>query len=179
MVNRSSLDPIEEARARVRLRYQRAKPVAGAPRSVGADIMKVARAKLPDKGPAIGRLKLQWAEIVGPSLARVCEPEKIGASVKGKGRTLTLRCIPAAATMVQHQSEQIRQRVSVSLGGDVLDVRIVQGPLKQSAPVQLRKKSRPLTAEERESLLASVAMIEDEQLKKAVLALGEAVLTSE
>ncbi|MGB3626079.1 MAG: DciA family protein [Henriciella sp.] len=179
MVNRSSLDPIEEARARIRLRYQRARPVAPPAKSVGQAIMKVARAKLPEKGPAIGRLKLQWAEIVGPSLAKVCEPDKIGASNKGKGRVLTVRSIPAASTMVQHQSELIRQRVSVTLGGDVREIRIVQGPLKQSPPPTLPKKTRPLTADEREALHNSVQKIEDADLRKAVLALGEAVITTE
>ena len=179
MVNRSSLDPIEEARARIRLRYQRARPLAAPPKSVGAEIMKLARKKLPEKGPAIGRLKLQWADIVGPSLAKVCEPDKIGASPKGKGRVLTLRRIPAASTMVQHQSELIRQRVSVSLGGDVRDIRIVQGPLKQSPPAAPAKKRRTLTPSERESLLSSVQTIEDTDLRKAVLALGEAVLTTD
>ncbi|MEM5516821.1 DciA family protein [Henriciella sp. AS95] len=179
MVNRSSLDPIEEARARIALRYRRARPMAAAPKSVGSAIMKLARKKLPEKGPAIGRLKIQWAEIVGASLAKVCEPEKIGASGKGKGRVLTVRCIPAASTMVQHQSELIRQRVSVSLGGDVREIRINQGPLKQSPPPAPTRKRRPLTASEREDLLNSVSKIEDAGLRKAVLALGEAVLTTD
>ncbi|WP_158085529.1 DUF721 domain-containing protein [Henriciella aquimarina] len=177
MVTRSSLDPLEEARARVALRYQRARPVRPLPNSFGAAAMKLARKKLPEKGPAIGRLKLLWADIVGEQLAKVCEPDKIGASGKGKGRVLTLKCIPAAATMVQHQSETIRQRVSVSLGGDIREVRLKQGPLTRGGQPAPPRRRRPLSAEEREQLQHSVSGIEDSELKKAVLALGEAVLT--
>lgn len=177
MTIRSSLDPLEEARARVRLRYQRARAVRPLPKTLGAAVTGVARKTLPEKGPAIGRLKLQWAEIVGASIARVCEPEKIGAG--NKGRVLTIKCIPAASTMIQHQSDLIRQRVSVSLGGDVREIRIKQGPLTRTPLPKPSKPKRPLTGDEREALLASVETIEDTALRKAVLALGEAVLTTD
>ncbi len=177
MVTRSSLDPLEEARARVRLRYQRGKTLKPPPKPIGAAITRVARKALPEKGPAIGRLKLQWTDIVGASIARVCEPEKIGAG--NKGRVLTVKCIPAASTMIQHQSELIRQRVSVSLGGDVREIRIIQGPLTRNPLPKPSRPKRPLSGDEREALLASVETIEDTALRKAVLALGEAVLTTE
>ncbi|WP_169711668.1 DUF721 domain-containing protein [Henriciella litoralis] len=178
MVTRSSLDPLEEARARVKLRHARAKPVRALPKTLGTAATQLARKKLPEKGPAIGRLKIQWADIVGEALARICEPDKIGASGKGKGRVLTVRCIPAASTMVQHQSELIRQRVSVSLGGDVREIRIIQGPLARAPTLKPHKSSRPLSRDELESLQASIAKIEDNSLRAALLALGEAVLTS-
>lgn len=179
MVMRSSLDPLEEARARIRLRHARAKPVAPAPKTIGTLSQRITRDRVPDKGPAIGRLKLIWAETVGAQIARVCEPEKVGSGGKGKGRVLTVTCIPAASTMIQHQSELIRQRVSVALGGDIAEIRIKQGPLaRQPAPKPVRTR-RPLTAEERAALEASVAKIEDRALREAVLALGEAVLASD
>ena len=69
--------------------------------------------------------------------------------------------------------------ISVSLGGDVREVRIVQGPLAgQPAPV-VSRKARPLTAAERAALEASVATIEDIALRQAVFALGEAVYGSQ
>ncbi|MBK75089.1 MAG: hypothetical protein CME85_06265 [Henriciella sp.] len=179
MVMRSSLDPLEEARARIRLRHARAKPVKPIAKTIGTLSQRITRDRLPKKGPAIGRLKLVWAEIVGPQISRVCEPEKIGSGGKGKGRVLTVQCIPAAATMIQHQSELIRQRVSVSLGGDIAEIRIKQGPLSRQAAPKPVRALRPLTPEERASLEASVARIEDRSLREAVLALGEAVLATE
>ena len=179
MVTRSSLDPLEEARARVALRYQRAKRADPLPNTFGKLAMQLARKKIPEKGPALGRLKLLWPEIVGEQMARVCEPEKIGASSKGKGRVLSVKCIPAASTMVQHQSELIRQRVAASLGGDIRDVRIIQGPLARGGSPPPRKRKRALSREEQDFLAESIAAIEDPALRKAVLALGEAVLTTD
>jgi hypothetical protein len=179
MVIRSSLDPLEEARARIRLRHARAKPVAPSPKTIGTLSQRITRSRLPDKGPAIGKLKLLWGEIVGAQIARVCEPEKIGSGGKGKGRVLTVQCIPAASTMIQHQSELIRQRVSVALGGDISEIRIKQGPLARQPLQKPVRAKRPLTSEERAALQASVAKIEDRSLREAVLALGEAVLASD
>lgn len=179
MVTRSSLDPLEEARARVALRYQRAKRADTLPSSFGQAAMRLARKKIPEKGPAIGRLKLMWAEIVGEQLAKICEPEKIGAASKGKGRVLTVKCIPAASTMVQHQSETIRQRVGATLGGDVREVRIIQGPLTRGGTPALKKRKRPLSPDEQAFLSDSVAGITDPALREAVLALGKAVLTTD
>ena len=176
MVKRSSLDPLEEARARVKLRYAKAKPVHPGPGTIGKAAMRLTRKAIPKKGATLGRLKVQWSEIVGEQLARLCRPEKL-IPAKG-GRRLTLTVIPAAAGLVQHQSEMIRQRVSVAAGGDITAIKILQGHL--TTPSQRAKPSRsvPLTPEQRDALVASARAIEDEKLRDALLALGEAVLTA-
>ena len=114
--------------------------------------------------------------MVGPQLARLCRPEKVG-TVKG-GRQLTLIVIPAAAGLVQHQSEMIRQRVSVAAGGDILKIKLVQGALSNTAPQASSKSKIPLTQQQREALLASAEDIDDDKLRAAIVALGEAVLTA-
>ena len=176
MVKRSSLDPLEEARARVKLRYAKAKPVHPGPGTIGKAAMRLARKKMPTKAPTLSRLKVQWKEIVGEQLARLCRPEKL-TPAKG-GRRLTLTVIPAAAGLVQHQSEIIRQRVSVAAGGDITAIKLLHGhfgpPQKPAARQQI-----PLTADQREALLASAQTIDDEKLRAAIVALGEAVLTAE
>lgn len=175
MAKHSSLDPIEEARARIRLRYAKAKPVHPGPGTLGKAAMRIARKKVPSKGATLSKLKLEWDGIVGEQLARLCRPEKLGPA-RG-GRLLTLRVIPAAAGLVQHQSEMIRQRVSVAAGGDITAVKIVQGQFgaRVDAPV---RRAVPLTPEQREALLASAAAIDDHKLRAAIVALGEAVLTA-
>lgn len=176
MVKRSSLDPLEEARARVKLRYAKAKPVHPGPGTIGKAAMRLTRKALPKKGATLSRLKVQWSDIVGEQLARLCRPEKL-TPAKG-GRRLTLTVIPAAAGLVQHQSEMIRQRMSVAAGGDITAIKILQGHFgaqstsKRAAPV-------PLTPEQREALIASAANIEDHKLRDAIVALGEAVLTAQ
>ena len=176
MVKRSSLDPLEEARARVKLRYAKAKPVHPGPGTIGTAAMRLTRKKLPKKAATLSRLKIDWTEIVGEQLARLCRPEKL-TPAKG-GRRLTLMVIPAAAGLVQHQSEIIRQRVSVAAGGDITAIKILQGHFGASAKTPT-KQVTPLTAEQREALLASAAAIDDKKLRDAIVALGEAVLTAE
>ena len=176
MVKRSSLDPLEEARARVKLRYAKAKPVHPGPGTLGKAAMRLTRKRLPNKAPTLSRLKVQWKEIVGEQLARLCRPEKL-TPAKG-GRRLTLTVIPAAAGLVQHQSEIIRQRVSVAAGGDITAIKILQGHFG-AAPKPPTAAPVPLTPEQRDALLASAKTIDDEKLRAAIVALGEAVLTAE
>ncbi|HPE47763.1 MAG TPA: DciA family protein [Hyphomonas sp.] len=177
MVTRSSLDPIEEARARVRLRYMRARAVSPGMKQVGLAAERIARKSGDRKMPAIQMLQSRWRDIAGEQLWKFCRPEKISG---GKdGRVLTLRVLPQAAPMVQHQSETIRQRVSVAAGGDVTAIRLVQGPLTARDTQKPRRTTRPLTATERADLEASVANIENDRLRAAIVALGTAMLTAD
>lgn len=176
MVKRSTLDPLEEARARIRLRYAKAKRVHPGPGTLGKAAMRIARKKAPKKTATIARLKLDWENIVGQQLARLCRPEKLGAS-RG-GRLLTLKVIPAAAGLVQHQSEMIRQRVSVVAGGDITALKLIQGPLSGSQAAAVSPKGVPITEEQRTALLASTRDIDDPKLREAIVALGEAVLSA-
>ena len=176
MVKRSSLDPLEEARARVKLRYAKAKPVHPGPGTIGKAAMRLTRKSLPKKGATLSRLKIQWSEIVGDQLARLCRPEKL-TPAKG-GRRLTLMVIPAAAGLVQHQSEMIRQRVSVAAGGDITAIKILQGQFGIAKPSP-KSQPIPLTPEQRDALIAGAQTIEDKNLRAAIVALGEAVLTAE
>lgn len=178
MVKRSTLDPLEEARARIRLRYApKTKPVYSGMKQVGLPAMRLARKAMPKRGATISKLKLNWHQIVGEQIARLCEPEKLSPA-KG-GQQLTLKVISAAAGLVQHQSEMIRQRVSVAAGGTITKLKLVQGQLTgQPTPIQSRP-GRELTNVERKALVESVSDIENEKLRAAIVALGEAVLTAE
>tara|TARA_R110000737_G_scaffold216552_1_gene232980 strand:+ start:1182 stop:1757 length:576 start_codon:yes stop_codon:yes gene_type:complete len=177
MVTRSTLDPIEEARARVRLRYQRARKVHPGIPQIGLAAERLGRKVGAKKLPAVQVLQRRWREIVGEKLYPFCRPEKITG---GKdGRVLTLRVIPQAAPIVQHQVETIRQRVSVSAGGDIIAIKIVQGALNTSEPTKPRRKAPPLTAAQRQQLEDSVSGIENSALRAAIVALGAAVLTAD
>lgn len=175
MVKRSSLDPVAEARARIRLRYAKAKAVHNGPRTLGTAAARLVRKSVPKRGATLSKLRMNWTELVGEQLARLCRPEKIGPA-RG-GRKLTLKVIPAAAGLVQHQSEMIRQRVSVAAGGDVTEIKLVQGPLGSGPLKAPRPSVRDLTADEREALLEAATAIEDPKLRAAIVALGEAVLS--
>lgn len=177
MVTRSSLDPIEEARARIRLRYQRATRAHPGMRQIGLSAERIGRKSGAKKLPPIQVLRQRWREIAGEQLYKYCRPERLSG---GKdGRVLTLLVVPQAAPMVQHQSETLRQRVSVSAGGDITAIKIKQGALGNEPAKPMRRKSRPLTRAEREALQESAARIQDNKLRAAIVALGEAMLTAD
>jgi len=177
MVNRSSLDPIEEARARVRLRHTQAKAVYMPSKPFGQLAMRLARKKTPKGSTSLVRLKLQWEDIVGKQIARICRPEKLSAG-KG-GRQLTLRVVPAAATMIQHQSEMIRQRVSVAAGGDITTIKIMQAPLTKAANRSGEARRTALNADEEKQLNDRCEGIHDQNLRAAIVSLGRAVLIND
>ena len=129
------------------------------------------------KLPPIQVLRQRWREIAGEQLYKYCRPERLSG---GKdGRVLTLLVVPQAAPMVQHQSETLRQRVSVSAGGDITAIRIKQGALGSEPPKSLRRPARRLTPKERQQLEDSAAGIADDKLRAAIVALGEAMLTAD
>jgi hypothetical protein len=177
MVTRSSIDPIEEARARVRLRYMRGRAVKQPMAQIGLAAERLTRKVGGKKMPAIQMLKARWREIAGEQLYKFCRPERLSG---GKdGRVLTLRVLPQAAPMVQHQSETIRQRVSVAAGGDVTAIKLVQGALTSAEAPKARRVVRQLTPKERAELEASTVGIEDKRLREAIVALGAAMLTAD
>lgn len=162
--------------ARARLRRQRGRPIMPIPPKLGRDLRKVTHKSLKGGGSALSKLQDRWASLVGDHLAETCYPMKLtGAKT---GRTLTLRVIPAAAALIQHQEETIRQRLSVAAGGNVTRLRIEQGALPgPKRPV--RKTLPPLSPSEEAELDATTQGIANPALKAAIVALGRAVLADE
>lgn len=169
-----AMDPIEEAMARARLKRMRARPVRRLPTSVGPAARRVTRKHLKGTGSPIAKLQDDWPELIGERLSTLCRPEKL--SGPKTGRTLTLKVLPAAAALIQHESETIRQRISVAASGNITKLKIIQGALTKRAGAP-RKPIQPLSAEQRAALEADTAGIENPALKAAIVALGRAVLT--
>ena len=174
---RRTLNPIDEARARVALRYRRARGLAPPPPGIGDLATRLARNVLPEKANSLDALKARWVEVVGPRLAKMCAPEK-ASSGKG-GRTLTLRVLPAAAPLVQHQSRDLIQKIELAGCGKFAAIKLSQGPLPGTGGVAPAKRRRALTADELAWLEDSVRPIEDPALRAATMALGKAVLSAE
>lgn len=170
------LDPIAEAQARVRLRYSRARKVRPVAPTIGRIASTLNRKKGDKKLPPIKLLKRRWREMVGESLSKVCAPEKITGK-KGE-RNLVLKVIPAAATLVQHQSETIRERVSVAVGGDIKTIKLIQGQLPGRTAMLPKPRSKAvITPEMRREVEEITQSIEDPKLRDAIVALGLAVLS--
>ena len=132
-------------------------------------------------GRGASALEPRWTEIVGERLARVTRPQKLTRGRGGAGGTLELRVAGPAALLVQHQSEEILQRVNLFLGaGSVEKLRIAQGPVKPPAglptPPRQRSGARPLPAHQEAELKASLADAPD-PLKGPLEQLGRAVMS--
>jgi hypothetical protein len=131
-------------------------------------------------GRGASALEPRWREIVGDRLARVTRPQKLSKGRGGAGGVLELRVAGPAALLVQHQSEEILQRVNLFLGpGSVDKLRIAQGPVKPPpglpTPKPSRKGPQPLPAHQEAELKAAVAEAPD-ALRGPLERLGRAVL---
>ena len=135
-------------------------------------------------GRGASALEPRWREIVGEQLARVTRPQKLTKGRGGAGGTLELRVAGPAALLVQHQSEDILQRVNLFLGPGAVDkLRIAQGPVKPLAlPAAstkgARRKFQPLDAATEAELAKSVEAAPD-ALKAALASLGRAVIADQ
>jgi hypothetical protein len=134
------------------------------------------------KGPSL--LQSRWREIVADErLARFTEPVKLVKIRGGAASVLELKVEGPAAAIVQHQVDEIIQRVNLVLGeGAVERLRILQGrvrpPAAGPAPPR-RSKPRPLDAADEQALAASFAAAPDSPLKEALIRLGRDVLRRE
>ena len=184
MTDKTNLEEAEAARAeafaRVRLRHSRAKPMhpGMGKADIGRAARRLVRKKVKGKGTAVSRLRDQWPEIVGPQLAKLCRPIKISGAKEG--RVLRLSVVRAAASLVEHSMELIRQRASVAAGGDIYKVVIADHLMGvKVGQGQLELPPKPLTPEELAELEQSVAGIDDPALKQAIVSLGRAVLSGQ
>jgi hypothetical protein len=164
-------------------------------------LLKTLNARFEAFDTGAGRLKSRWPEIVGESMARLCEPvrlikaspyttkqapkqartRQIDSAVPPKaaasGGVLEIRCESVYAPLLQHQSELITSRVNLFLGtGSVARIRIVQGQIEVAKPVKPVLPKRPLKPEADLALQQSLADVPDEKLKVALMKLGRAVL---
>lgn len=178
MVQRSTLDPLEEARALVKLRYSRARAARIPMKPVGLSADRVSRKAGSAKLPPLKLLQARWRQIAGDQIWRFSHPEKLSSNKDG--RILTLRVIPQAAPLVQHQSETLRQRISVAAGGDITGIRIVQGPIQRGAEtIAYNRPPRALSADEKAVIKSKADPIENPRLRAAIVALGKAVLSAD
>ena len=170
-----------DAEAREILSRRRTRPAARPAPKAGRALQGLIKELDAKFGRGASALEPRWTEIVGERLARVTRPQKLSKSRGGTGGTLELRVAGPAALLVQHQSEEILQRVNLFLGpGSVDKLRIAQGPVKPpvglSKPVRPRAGPKPLPAHQEAELKATVAEAPD-ALKGPLEQLGRAVLS--
>ena len=101
-----------------------------------------ASSTLPPVGAASREASLlaDWATIVGPALARRCQPVRVDyAPGRRSGGTLLLQVGGAAALEIQHAAPQLLERINAYFGHKaVRQLRLMQMPL----PPHSRRRNR-------------------------------------
>lgn len=164
------------------LTRRRTRPPMRPPPAAGKNLAPLLKALEAKHGQGPSALQTRWKEIVGEPLARRTEPVRIIKGRNGEGGALELRVDGPVASLIQHQAPQITARLDMLLGkGVVTRLRIVQGPLKNTAPpvVQKPRRKPPLDAAQERQLSDGLSAQPEGSLKDALLKLGRAVLRNE
>ncbi len=122
-------------------------------------------------GGVLGRLKAEWAAVVGAELAALTWPETLG-----RDGALKLRVASSHALDLQHRAPLVIERINRFFGREaVARLVLVQGPLPLPAPPATARPT-PLTAAEAQALDIRLADIADPELRAALARLGRLVL---
>ena len=128
------------------------------------------------RGFAAASLFADWATIVGPGLARRCQPASLEQPRGGRGGgVLVLHAAGAAALELQHAAPQILERINGHFGfRAVRQLRLLQVPLPQRRPDEA-EEARALDPGEAAAVAAVVAPVTDPGLRDALASLGQAI----
>ena len=147
-------------------------------RAIGASIEKIVKPILGRRGFGVATIVNDWADIVGPLLAKHTFPEQIsyprGSRLDG---TLNLRIDNSAIALeLQHLTPQIQDKINTHYGYRAINrIKILQGPVpKLQAKERFYKKT--LNDEEKKQLGQRVDLVSDPELKTALSALGSSIL---
>ncbi|CUH79372.1 Zn-ribbon-containing, possibly RNA-binding protein and truncated derivatives [Tritonibacter multivorans] len=137
------------------------------------------------RGFAVSRVLTHWEEIVGPDMAQIARPVKVGYGRGGLGATLTVLTTGAQAPMLEMQKEALRAKVNGTYGYNAIS----RVHITQTAPTGFseghvdfkyapRTRSQPAPApEDVAEAQASAAVVENDELRAALERLGQNVLT--
>ncbi|MEI7711639.1 MAG: DUF721 domain-containing protein [Rhodospirillales bacterium] len=138
------------------------------PRPVGKMIPSVVREAFRKQSPAASQVMADWAAIVGPDLARATAPKRL---VRG---VLTIGCAGPVAMELQYLAAELTNRINAHLGSSVVSqLKFVQVALDFPATRKPIAIAPAIVA----AVEAAVAEVPDGELRTALAALGQAVLT--
>lgn len=135
------------------------------------------------RGFALSRLLTQWEEIVGPDLARVTRPVKMGYARDGFGGTLTVLVMGAHAPMIEMQKDALRARVNACYGYNAVSrVAFTQTSAQGFAEGQAAFTPAPRTIPAPDPAVAAkaaetAAPVQDQGLRAALELLARNVLS--
>ena len=157
-------------------RFSKPGPISAKPLSVLlGDVFSDAYAK---QGFAARELVTRWAEIAGAEVAKFSEPLKIQwpRPVEGQNQvpaTLILRVEGPMALEIQHASDAILQRVNRFFGWNAVGkIALRQAPLSRP---KVRKTIAPIDPVLIEKEAATLATVEDDELRQSLARLSAAI----
>jgi hypothetical protein len=128
------------------------------------------------RGLAEAKLLTEWPTIVGPGLARRCQPIRLGRSTDRQGGVLVLHVAGTAALELQHSEPQLLERINGFFGyAAVSRLRLIQAPPPASRSRRARPLERSMSAAEEAELADAVRDIPDPGLRGALQGLGRAL----
>ncbi|MGI9451820.1 MAG: DUF721 domain-containing protein [Geminicoccaceae bacterium] len=121
------------------------------------------------RGLAEARLLTDWAKIIGPEIARRCQPVSLS-----RDGLLHLDVSGSAALELQHNELQVVERINTFFGRPtVTRLRLRQAPPKRRTLAGRTPPPTPaLSAEEKETIDKTVETVADADLREALKALG-------
>ncbi len=138
------------------------------------------------RGFAVSRLLTHWADIVGPDIAAIARPVKVGYGKGGFGATLTVLTTGPQAPMLEMQKDRLRDKVNAVYGYNAISrIRITQtaptGFAEGQASFEHRpKQAKPTIAPEVVAEADKVTRaVHDQDLRAALERLGRNVLSKQ
>ena len=163
--------------------FKRTKRLSKGFAQTGSILSKQIREASETRGFSETRLLTHWAEIAGPSIAKIAHPVKVSYTRRGMGATLTLLTTGANAPMLQMQLPQIKERVNATYGyAAISHLHVTQTSPKGFTERQFNSsaqqpKTRKLAPKEKAAVKSTVSNVSDENLRAALATLGENILT--
>jgi hypothetical protein len=132
---------------------------------------------------ALGRIIGHWTDIVGAKLADKAQPVKIVYRKRDKQKTpdalLEIAASSADATLLHYQKDLILERINQIFGDRWITAIRFVNIAANTATLRKKKAQKPLTNPEKKHLSDMLQEIADEEIKKKLESLGQAILTED
>lgn len=151
------------------------------PPRIGAKLKPVTQKAFAHAAPGRAELLLHWRDIVGESLSRHTEPEKLtpGSGLLNNG-TLIVRVSGPYALELQHMERQVLERINTYLGYRAAGrLKLVQGPItRHRAPIKAVKAQGSLSGDDKSRIETLAARVHNKDLRTALENLGHSMLVN-
>ena len=132
------------------------------------------------KNLLFGKMLAEWPHIAGPDIAERAIPLDLKFSKKAEGNqaVLHLGVQPACALELSYQKTLLIERLNMFFGYPAIkDIKIIQNSEIMNNKKELKRKQRPPTLQEEQTLSSLVSSIQENDLQTALKNLGKAILS--